>query len=139
MIYTCNEIFAKVRSAAASVERISFTSWADKSTWRVEFQDSATDEERAAAQAVIDAIDLTATPLAMEHKSVLLPVFQARLTEAERTALESSSDARVSEWRRTLAYGCTVVEVDTEESEAMQAYLVTLGLFTAERVSEIFK
>src|SRR5215813_12143813 len=42
----------------APIIGISFADMNDKSTWKVEFASTATDEQRAAAQAVIDKLDV---------------------------------------------------------------------------------
>lgn len=46
--------------AVAPIDGVSAPDPADKSTWRVDFKDEATQEERDAAQAVIDAFDQNA-------------------------------------------------------------------------------
>jgi hypothetical protein len=136
-VLTASDIHAKL-AAVAPIDGISIGSSTDKSTWIIQFQDSATDAQKTAAQAVLDAIDLTDTPLAMAHKSIPVATFYDRLTDAERAALESSEDATVIAWRKKLPY-CSIIEIDTEESEAMQSHMVTLGLFTSARIAEIFK
>ena len=109
---------------------------ADKSTWSYIPTAEATEEQKAAAQAVIDSI--TALPLVESHKSMTALEFYKRLTDAEVSALDASTDAVVSAWRARLPY-CQMIETDTEESLAMQDYLVSIGLFTSERIAEIFK
>lgn len=41
----------------APIHGVSIQSWDDKSTWRVDFKDEATKEQRDAAQAVVDDFD----------------------------------------------------------------------------------
>ncbi len=45
-------------AAVAPINGISFGDLSDKSTWRIDFQPSATDQQKAAAQAVIDNFNL---------------------------------------------------------------------------------
>lgn len=131
------EIHAKV-SAAAPISGVSLGSLTDKTTWSVKYQDSATDEQKAAAQAIIDAINLAKTPIALAHKSITTAVFYSRLTTSERAALKASTDETVAAWVDRMPY-CQTVDIDTEESEALQSYLVTLGIITENRKAEIFK
>ena len=53
----------KVQIAVDSVcpnHGISFGRLNDKTTWRIQFKDEATDPQRAAAQSVVDALDIDA-------------------------------------------------------------------------------
>lgn len=131
------EVHAKA-AAVAPISGVSLGSLTDKTTWRVQYQDSATDTQKAAAQSVIDAIDLSKTSIALVHKSIATAIFYSRLTTAERSALKASTDATVAAWVDKMPY-CSVIDIDTEESEAMQAYLVALGILTETRKNEIFK
>lgn len=133
---TPGEVHAKV-AAVAPIDSISFGSLTDKTTWTIQYQSTATDAQKTAAQAVIDGIDLTATPMATAHKSITTADFYSRLTSAERAAIKASTDATVAAWVDKLPY-CKQIDIDTQESATMQAYLVTLGLFTSARIAEIF-
>jgi hypothetical protein len=132
---TPSEVHAKV-VAVAPITGISFGTLSDKSTWTVQYQSAATDAEKIAGQGVLDAI--TTLPLVREHRSITALEFRNRMTAAERAALKSSTDATVVDWVDQMLYAGRV-EIDTEESEAMQAHLVSLGLFTSARIAEIFK
>jgi hypothetical protein len=136
MIYTPSEIHKKI-AAVAPLISVSMGSWADKSTWTIEYTATASDDEKAAAQAMIDALDLVATPIAMAHRSMSTPDFFDSLTEEELAAIEDSTNAQIIRWRKKLPL-CSVVEIDSEESEALQALLISLGLLSSERIAEIF-
>ena len=49
--------------AVAPIDGVSAPDPADKSTWRVDFKDEATQQERDAAQGVVDAFDVAAAEL----------------------------------------------------------------------------
>lgn len=132
--FTMNDLAVKIAAACPGARLIRCGSWSDKTTWDVEYPAAATDEQRAAAQAVIDAAPV---PLVMAHKSMTALEFYNRLTDEEVSALDASTDATVSAWRSRLPY-CQTIEIDTEESLAMQVHLVSIGLFTSERIAEIF-
>lgn len=44
-------------NAVCPIDGISFANPSDKTSWRVDFKPEATDEQKAAAQSVIDAAD----------------------------------------------------------------------------------
>lgn len=50
--------------AVAPITGISIGRVDDKTSWRITFADDATDEQRAAARAVVDTIDVSAGPVA---------------------------------------------------------------------------
>lgn len=49
-------------AAVCPIESISYGRKDDKQTWRIDFLPEATDEQRAAAQAVVDAFDPSIDP-----------------------------------------------------------------------------
>ncbi len=57
--------------AAAPNTGISIGRWNDKATWRIDFKDQATKEQRAAAQAAIDAFDMEAEQQILDTKEAL--------------------------------------------------------------------
>ena len=76
--------------AVAPVDGVSVGVLTDKTTWRVDFQTTATDAQKAAAQAVIDNCDLTTIFAAPR---VWTPYeFYQKFTAAERAALKRYRD-----------------------------------------------
>ena len=45
--------------AVAPIDGVSINRWDDRSTWRIDFTDEATEEQKAAAQAALEAFDPT--------------------------------------------------------------------------------
>jgi hypothetical protein len=62
-------LHAKV-AAVAPIVGVSVGSVDDKATWRIDFDPKATDAQRKAAQAVIDAFDVAAEQSQLEVKEV---------------------------------------------------------------------
>jgi len=134
-LYTCDEIHEKL-SALAPIDSVSFGSWTDKSAWSIQFKNSATDSEKAAAQAVLDAIDLSKTPLAATHRTCSPFEFYRRFTADELAALTASTDAQVLKWEKNMEF-YQVCVLDGEEMETAMAYLVSTGLISETRKTEI--
>ncbi len=80
---------------------------------------------------------ISVSMIAMAHRSMSTPDFFDSLTEEELAAIEDSTNAQIIRWRKKLPL-CSVVEIDSEESEALQALLISLGLLSSERIAEIF-
>lgn len=70
-------------AAVAPIEGVSVGIPADKQTWRVAFAAEATDEQKAAAAAVIQAFDVNAK----YKRSWTFSEFKTRLTPGEKVAL----------------------------------------------------
>ena len=115
---------------------VSIGNLTDKTTWRVDFLPEATDAQKAAAQAVIDAAD---------PATIFLPPRQwtpndllNRFSEGEMDAIQDSADRDVKRmWRRVLAY--VVIYPDSPEMSATLDFLISKGLLTATRKTEILK
>ena len=72
-----NKLDAAIR-AVCPIHGVSIGKKDDKSTWRIDFKDEATTEQRASAQAVIDAFD----PVAAEQPTPL-----ERIAEMEKNGI----------------------------------------------------
>lgn len=72
-----NKLDAAIK-AVCPIHGVSIGRKDDKSTWRIDFKDEATTEQRAAAQAVLDAFD----PVAAEQ-----PTPQERIAEMEKNGI----------------------------------------------------
>lgn len=73
----------------------------DKSTWRIDFTDEATSEQRAAAQAVVDAFDVNGAEA-------------AAIGEANESARTKRSRAeQVDEIERRMSLGASQEEINT--------------------------
>ena len=82
-------------AAAAPIEGVRVGKPADRATWSIDFRDEATDAERAAAQAAMDAWSEPA-----ERRKVLKSVIIARLTDQQLEAALAAMTTRQKErWR----------------------------------------
>ncbi len=70
--------------AVCPISGISFGDAADKATWKIQFSDTATDQQRAAAAGVIAAFDLQ-SEVDRAIQSVFEQAVQDRLDQAART------------------------------------------------------
>ena len=105
----------------------------DKSTWTFDATEAATAEQIAAAQAVID----NANPSILDDPITCSPYeFLQRFTQAERIAIESSTDVYVKDFS-TFLKAAHEVDFDDSNTLAGMAYLVSLGLLTEERKNKI--
>ena len=129
---TIGELHKKI-AAVAPIDGVSCGKADDKATWTIGYQDTASDAEKTAAQAIIAAAPI---PLVMTHKTISVAEFFDRLTEDELAAVDASTDAEIAKWRRRMQY-CSIVELDSEACETEMAYLVSLGILTEARVAEI--
>jgi len=120
-------------AAVAPIDSVSVGDSSDRSTWTVKFQDSATDAQKAAAQAVIDAAPV---PLVMRHDTCSPFEFYKRFTTDELALLTASTDSKVVQWRESMQLYQEII-LDGEEMETAMAYLVSLGLISETRKTEI--
>jgi hypothetical protein len=85
-------------AAAAPITGVAVGDWANRATWRIDFDDSATSDQRSAAQSVVDAFDVTAETAATRQisKSTVL----ARLTDTQLdNALGLMTNRQKERWR----------------------------------------
>lgn len=122
-------------AAVAPITGLDFGSLSDKSTWTVQFKAEATDAQKQAAQAVIDAAP---APIVTQHKIVSPYEFYKRFTSAEKAALLASTDANVVEFRQDMQL-YQIVILDGQECETAMNYLVQLGILTADRKAAILQ
>ena len=122
-------------AALALIDGISFSDLSDKSTWTVQYQTTATDAQKTAAQAVIDAATI---PLVMSHRQWTPYEFYQKFTADERKALKASTDATVDEFRTDISL-YQIVYPDSDEMATAMAYLVNIGIITDARKIEILK
>ncbi len=52
-----SKLDAAVKAACPAIHGVSVGRWDDKSSWRIDFQDDATEQEKTAALSVIEAFD----------------------------------------------------------------------------------
>jgi len=119
--------------AVCPLHGISIRDASDKTTWSISFKDEATAEERAAAQAVIDAADLS---ILDDPVTYMTREFKNRFTTGEQDAILASSDATVKRIWFDFATS-TVIEIDNEDTISGMEYLVTAELLTEARKNEI--
>ena len=111
--------------------------WSDKSTWTWKAASTATDAQKEAAQAVIDAADVPLVE-AITPRQWTPYEFYSKFTSAERSALKASTDAQVQEFISDLQL-FQVVYPDSSDMATAMEYLVSLGILTEERKTEILK
>lgn len=108
----------------------------DRARWRIAFTEAATDEDRAAAQAVLDAFD---------PATVREPVMRAfgdaleRLTPDEYAALHAAKAQNLTLARfydRAVSQG--TIDMAADDTRAALAMVVQAGLFTEARLAELF-
>lgn len=122
--------------AGVPIDGVSVERPGDKRTWRVDFREGATPAQRLAAQAVIDAFDVAAVrePRLVDFEDAL-----DRLTDQEWSALKTARDnsVRLSRWyERANTRGS--IDLEDPEVKTAIAFVVGLGLFTRERLAELF-
>jgi hypothetical protein len=135
MNYTTNDLRVALLAAYSGAELLRIGDFSDKATWEVKYPDDATDAQKAAAQAVIDAAPI---PIIVAHKSLTPEEFAARFTEAESDALYGSTDTVVIKFLRRINR-FQVIYIDNDETIAAMNYLVSLGILTETRATEILK
>lgn len=119
--------------AVCPINGISIGNASDKTTWAFKATEAATTEQIAAAQAVIDAADLSI----LDDPVTCSPYeFLQRFTQAERIAIEASTDVYVKDFS-SLLKAAQEIDFDDSNTHAGMAYLVSLGLLTEERKNEI--
>lgn len=99
-----NTVDAAIR-AVCPIDGVSFGKPDDKQTWRIDFKDIATPEQRVAAQSVVDGFDLVAANAAdaqiAVRKSTDAAEAQASRVDAAVTSLLDMTAAQRVAWART--------------------------------------
>lgn len=123
-------------AAVCPIDGVSIGDWSDKKTWRISVYDAATDSQKAAAQAVIDAFDPSVTP---SNTIVDGLVFLDRHTDDEYNSITVASrdNAQLRRWIDMLRLRGEI-DVAGGPAVAAKAALVQAGLLTAERADIIF-
>jgi len=134
-VLTTDDVFAKVQKVVPA-QGISLGDWNDKTTWVVDYLPSATEAQREEAQSVLNAIDLSITPIVMRHRVCSPKEFYNRFLTTELQALKASSDTAITEWREGMQLYQECV-LDGEEMEDAMAYLVAIGILSETRIKEI--
>jgi len=120
-------------AAVCPIHGVSVGDGENKTTWTISFKDEATNEEKAAAHAVIDAADLSI----LDEPETYTPYeFLQRFTLEEQTAIEASTDIGVKLFLRKLS-SVSVVIPDFQDTIDGMNYLVSKGLITEARKAEI--
>lgn len=95
------------------------------------YSESATDEQKAAAQAMIDAAEI------VDSLRTWTPYeFYTKFTADEKSALLASADKTVMEFRNNMQLYQSI-SPDSDEMENAMAYLVSIGILTETRKQEI--
>jgi hypothetical protein len=115
---------------------ISFVKIDDKSTWRINFSETATKAERDAAEAALAGFDPTTVkpPRRVDFEDAL-----DRLTDQEWSDLQSAiaGNVRLARWYERAKTRGSIDLSDPEVKTALAA-VVGAGLFTKQRLSTIF-
>ena len=108
----------------------------DKTTWKLYFPDSATDTQKQAAQAVIDAAD----PATIFNAPRVWTPFQffQKFTPAETSAILNSTYTTVKTFVLSMQL-YQVVYPDDPSCKAGLDYLVSIGILTADRETAILQ
>jgi len=120
-------------AAVCPINGISIGDKNDKTTWTFNALETATDEQIAAAQAVIDNADLSILddPVYYSPRE-----FKNKFTLSEQDAILSSTDPQVKRiWLDLVT--ASVIDIEDEDTISGVMYLVTIGLLTESRKAEI--
>ena len=120
-------------AAVCPINGISIGDATDKTTWTFNAQESATAEQVAAAQAIIDNADLSILddPVYYSPRE-----FKNKFTLAEQDAILSSTDPQVKQiWLDLVT--ASAIDIEDEDTISGVTYLVTIGLLTESRKAEI--
>lgn len=117
--------------AAAPIDGVSVGLWHDRSTWRISFTEEATEAQRDAAQAVLEAFDPDApvVPQSVAPYQARRALNAAGLREAAEAAIAGASQDVRDAWEYAL-----VIE---RESSFIAAIGGALGL-TDQQVDDLF-
>ncbi len=125
-------------AAVCPIVGVSVRAPGDKTTWRIDFADAATNAEIAAASAVVAAFD-AAAPEPMRWTPL---EFLERFTQAERIAIRAASAGtspealQLADWLDLLRASTEVIADDPRVVAGMTA-LVAAGLLADARRTEI--
>jgi len=120
-------------TAVCPIHGVSIGDETDKTTWTISFKDEATDEEKTAAQAIIDAVDVS---ILDDPVTVSSYEFLNRFTSDERAAIRASTNTSVQDFV-CLVQAAQIVDFSDETALEGMAYLVSVGLITEARKNEI--
>jgi len=115
------------------INGVSIGNVSDRSTWTFNANDSATEEQKVAAQAILDAAPI---PIIMNHKICSPYEFYKKFTSDEKSALLASEDAIVIDFRQNMQL-YQIVVLDGEECYSAMSYLVSIGILTEDRKNAI--
>jgi hypothetical protein len=121
-------------AAVAPIDGVAVGIPTDKTTWRIDFQTSATDEQKQAAAAVVAAFDPNAAPAPV----LSYLQFRALFTAAENAAIMTAAQANhvIMDWILQ-AVGAQIDFSNPTVKAGLDA-LVAAGLITADREAAIF-
>jgi hypothetical protein len=121
-------------AAVCPITGVSVDNPGDKQTWVVRFAGNATDQQKAAAQAAVDAFD----PNTPAREFVSYVAMRLRLTIMERQAIltAAQSDWRLADWLG-LAQAEGTINLSSAETRAAKVALVSAGLLTQGRADEV--
>ncbi len=118
--FTMNDLADRIATACPGAQLLRCGSWSDKTTWDVKYPAAATDEQRAAAQAVIDAAP---APLVMGHRYVSKRTIRLRLRAA---GLEAAADSALAADPAKLRDWQEAQDIDPEDADVI-AMLTAIG------------
>jgi hypothetical protein len=120
-------------AAVCPIDGLAVGDPADKATWRIDFDPSATDQQRQAAQAALAAFD----PATLTAPVPVRPTprqWLERLSPQTQLGLETAalSNATVSLWLRKATGASDGIDVTLQETKDGVAAMVTAGLLTTD-------
>lgn len=118
---------ATIKAVCPLIDGVSVGDPADKGTWRIDFRDEATNEERAAAEAALQSFDPGSV---VEPVVVPGDVFFARLKDAEYSAViaASAGNVQLARWIEEFRLRGEI-NVAGETALAAKAALIAAELF----------
>lgn len=135
---TAANVIAALHLAVAAVcpiEGVSLGAQDDKETWRIDFSSGASDEQKAAAQAVVTAFDPVTVVV---PNNITKPAFLALFTSAELLAISAATRTSdtINIWMITAQAHDMIDLSDPLTKQGLDA-LVTAGLITSDRETAI--
>lgn len=118
----------------AVIEGVSVGKFDDKSTWRIDFADSATQAQRDAAQAVIDSF---AAESVAQKKLVAKEDVLTRLGDEKIAAILNSEDIGVKVWLEKFRAGSDPINLNDPRVAAGFDTLIAAGVVDAADVARV--
>ncbi len=123
-------------AAACPIDGIAVGNTADRATWRIDFARGATQEQRAAARAIIEAFDPEAPAPDPSQRQIHPFDFRQRFTRDQRVAFDGSTDPDVVDLRGAF-YACDAIGLDDAATIGGLGLLVSKGIIAAGDVAAL--